>query len=145
MIATPDTTEINSLLVMEFALVYANDWFMLPLTMLAGSVARLRGLNVTNDFGERLWIEAASKGDDQDWQRWSMYNLATHGSDDITADTILLLIPSAPKIHEGRLLEAAELIGDEMTNMVWGIEPCVPLPTANADLALWRARDPALL
>ena len=106
---------------------------MLPLTMLAGSVAKTRGLNVTNVFGERLWIEAASKGDDQDWQRWSMYNLATHGSDDIPADTILLLIPSAPKIHEGRAPEAAELIRDEMTTWFGGSRPVCRCPTAKAD------------
>jgi len=124
----PDTTEINKLLVMEFALVYANDWFMLPLTMPAGTLSKVRALSVTNVFGERLWIEAAGKGDDEDWQRWSMYNLATRGSDDIPADTSLLVIPSAPKIHEGRPLEAAELIRDEVANMVWGIETRVPLP-----------------
>ncbi len=123
MIATPDTTEINSLLVMEFALVYANDWFMLPLAMLAGSVAKLLGLNVTNVFGERLWIDAAGKGGDQDWQRWSMYDLATRGPNDIPADNSLLLIPSAPKIHEGRPLEAAELIRDEMTTWFGGSRP----------------------
>ncbi len=124
----PDTTEINKLLVMEFALVYANDWFMLPLTMPAGTLSKVRGLTVTNVFGERLWIEAAGKGDDQDWQRWSMYNLATRGSDDIPADTSLLVVSSAPKIHEGEALEAAELIRDEVANMVWGIETRVPLP-----------------
>lgn len=124
----PDTTEINKLLVMEFALVYANDWFMLPLTMPSGSISKVRGLTVTNVFGERLWIEATGKGSDEDWRRWSMYNLATRGSEDIPADTSLLVIPSAPKIHEGAPLEAAELIRDEVANMVWGIETRVPLP-----------------
>ena len=40
----PDTTDINKLLVMEFGLVYANDWFLLPFTVPAGTVARVRGL-----------------------------------------------------------------------------------------------------
>ena len=34
----PDTTEINILMLIEFGLVYANDWYLLPVTLLAGSI-----------------------------------------------------------------------------------------------------------
>ena len=124
----PDTTEINKLLVMEFALVYANDWFLLPFTVPAGTVARVRGLSVTNVFGERTWVEAAGRGSDEDWQRWTMFTLATRGSADIPADQSLLVLPSVPKIQEGAPLEAVELVRDEIANMVWGIETTVPTP-----------------
>jgi hypothetical protein len=124
----PDTTEINKLLVMEFALVYANDWFLLPFTVAAGTVARVRGLSVTNVFGERTWVEAAGRGSDEDWQRWTMYTLATRGSDDVPADLSLLVLPSVPKIHEGAPLQSVELVRDEIANMVWGIETTVPTP-----------------
>lgn len=124
----PDTTEINKLLVMEFALVYANDWFLLPFTVPSGTVARVRGLSVTNVFGERTWVEAAGQGSDEDWQRWTMFTLATRGSADIPADQSLLILPSVPKIQEGAPLEAVEMVRDEIANMVWGIETTVPTP-----------------
>lgn len=137
----PDTTEINKLLVMEFALIYANDWFLLPIAVRAGTVATVRGLSVTNVFGERLWVEAAGRGSDEDWQRWSMFTLATRGSDDIPADTSLVVVPSVPKIHEGAALEAVEMIRDEMANMVWGIETRVPLPHGAAQSGRSAARE----
>ena len=90
----PDTTDVNKLLLMEFALVYANDWFLLPFTLPAGTIARIAGMTVTNVFGERIWVEAAGRGVDQDWQRWSMFTLATKGRDDIPADLSLVLVPS---------------------------------------------------
>jgi hypothetical protein len=124
----PDTTEINKLLVMEFALVYANDWFLLPFTVPAGTVARVRGLSVTNVFGERTWVEGAGRGSDEDWQRWTMFTLASRGHDDIPADLSLVVLPSVPKIQEGTPLQAAELVRDEIANMVWGIETTVPTP-----------------
>ena len=75
----PDTTDVNKLLLMEFALVYANDWFLLPFTVPAGTIAKIAGMAVTNVFGERTWVEAAGRGSDEDWQRWSMFTLATKG------------------------------------------------------------------
>src|SRR5262249_55751984 len=71
----PDTTDLAKLLLMEFGLVYANDWFLVPCTVAAGSVLRLRGIAVTNVFGERTWVEAAGRGAGDDWQRWAMFLL----------------------------------------------------------------------
>ena len=61
------TTDLAKLLFMEFALVYSNDWFVIPCTLPAGALAKVQGLAVTNVFGERFWIEAAGKGVDEDW------------------------------------------------------------------------------
>ena len=52
------TTDLAKLLFMEFALVYSNDWFVVPCTLPFRCVAQVRGLAVTNVFGERLWIGA---------------------------------------------------------------------------------------
>ena len=123
----PDTTDINKLLLMEFGLIYANDWFLLPFTLPAGSVAQVKGLAVTNVFGERTWVEPSGKGDDEDWQRWAMFGIATRGSESLDADTSLLILPTTPKINESEALEEAYLIRDEVSNMVWGIETTVPL------------------
>ncbi|HEU5322327.1 MAG TPA: hypothetical protein VFX28_16095, partial [Methylomirabilota bacterium] len=125
---TPDTTDLGKLLLIEFALVYANDWLLVPYTVPAGSLVRVRGLAVTDVFGERRWIEAAGAGADDDWQRWAMFQLATRGVGG-AADTALVLLPTVPKIQEGPPLEEVVLIRDEVANMVWGIEKTVPLPT----------------
>lgn len=137
----PDTTDINKLLLMEFGLVYANDWFLMPFTVPAGTIAKVAGMTVTNVFGERTWVEAAGRGSDEDWQRWSMFTLATRGNDDMPADLSLVILPSVSKIQEGESLEAVQLIRDEMANMVWGIETRVALPTGEGKSGSSAARD----
>jgi hypothetical protein len=125
----PDTTDLGKLLFIEFGLIYANDWFLIPYTLLAGSVARILGLAVTDTFGERTWIEAAGSGDDDDWQRWALFLSSIKGEADTPADTSLVLLPTAVSMLEGRPLEEIVLIRDEVANMVWGIERTIPLPT----------------
>lgn len=125
----PDTTDIAKLLLIEFGLVYANDWFLLPYTLPAGSIVKVRGMALTNVFNERIWIEPAGSGPDDAWQRGSMFALNVRGDSGDQADTSLLLLPTVPKIQESRPLEEIALIRDEMANMVWAIERLIPLLT----------------
>jgi hypothetical protein len=120
------TTDLATLLLCEFALVYGNDWFLLPCDLPLGSLAHVRGLSVTTVFGERFWIEAAGSRPSDDWQRFSLYTLdgtAAGGA----ADTGFALLPTAPAVQQGEPLEEVMLIRDEMANMVWGVERVVPL------------------
>ena len=116
----PSTTDLSKLLLMEFGLVFANDWFMVPYVLPVGSLANVEGLTVSNNFGETIWIEAAEEAGSDDTV-WSMFKLASEKQ-----DNTLLLAPSAMKVHEGEALEEVVLIRDEMSNMVWGIETKVP-------------------
>lgn len=130
----PDTTDLAKLLLIEFGLVYANDWFLVPFTAPAGSVANIRGMAVTNVFGERTWVEAAGRGDDEDWQRWAMFLISIRGEGHQPADLSLLIPPAAQQVLEGRPLEEILLARDEMSNMVWAIERTVPLPSGEPGL-----------
>jgi hypothetical protein len=125
----PDTTDIAKLLLIEFGLVYANDWFLVPFTLPAGSVANIQGAVVTNVFGERIWIDAAGRGANDDWQRWAMFLLTTKGQEQDPADLSLLIPPTAQQILEGRPLDDVMLGRDEMANMVWGVERGLALPS----------------
>src|SRR5262245_13321435 len=57
----PDTTDLAKLLLMEFGLLFANDWCVVPVPLAAGAIAEVQGLAVTNVFGERFWIEPAGQ------------------------------------------------------------------------------------
>ena len=124
-----DTTDLARLLFIEFALVYGNDWFTIPVALPVGSLARVEGLAVTNVFGERLWIEAAGRGEDDDWTRWSMFTLDIAGVDREPADTSLLVAPTVPQTATSLPLEDVRFLRDEIANMVWGVEQVVPLAT----------------
>lgn len=125
----PDTTDLAKLLLMEFGLIYANDWFLVPYTLPSGSIGCITGMAVTNVFGERTWIEASGRGSDDDWQRWAMFLANIKGKANEAADTSLLLLPTAPKVQEGRPAEEVMFVRDEIANIVWGIERTIPLPT----------------
>jgi hypothetical protein len=124
----PATTDLAKLLLIEFGLVYANDWFLLPFTVPTGTVCRIKGLMVVNTFGERFWINPAGHGFDDDWQRWAMFNMSKKGQEWWqTSDDALVMLPVVPKIQESDPVEEVNLIRDEMANMVWAVETKVPL------------------
>jgi hypothetical protein len=126
----PATTDLAKLLLVEFGLVFANDWFLIPFQLPVGSLANIKGLAVTNTFGERFWIEASGKGADEDWHRWNMFTMTVKGQEEgQQADTTLLLAPAAIKVQEGDPLEEIMVVRDEMANMVWAVETIVPLAT----------------
>jgi hypothetical protein len=123
------TTDLAKLLFMEFALVYSNDWFVVPCTLPSGALAQVKGLSVTNVFGERLWIVAADQGADSAWGRWTMFtiNIRNAPAGDKSADTTLLLLPTLPAMQFGQPQEEVFLVRDEVADMAWGIEKTVPL------------------
>ena len=111
-------------------------------TLDMGSIATVRGLAVTNVFGERTWIEPAGSGPDDDWQRWTMFNVSVRGKDDAQeADPRLVLPPTVPKIQESAPLEGVAMIRDEVANMVWGVERVVPLPSGDSKPGAEAARE----
>jgi hypothetical protein len=138
----PDTTDLAKLLLMEFGLIYANDWFLVPFTVPFGSLVRIKGMAVTNVFGERTWVQAAGRGADDDWQRWAMFLLNIKGtSEQQIADTSLFVPPAAAKVHEGRPIEEVLLLRDETANMVWGVEKTIPLPSGESKSGHEAARE----
>jgi hypothetical protein len=120
----PSTTDLSQLLLMEFALVYADDWFLLPVRLPAASLSRIEGLVVTNTFGERFWIAASGAGAQDDWHRWAMFQLRARGGG--AADPSLFLPPATARTLDGAPLEEIELARDEVANMVWAVERTVP-------------------
>ncbi len=129
----PDTPDLAKLLLIEFGLVYANDWFLLPLTLPAGSLTEIRGLCVTNVFGERFWIEPAVTVAGA--TSWRMFQLADRGR----PDGRLLLPATTVATLESAPVETVSLVRDEVSNMVWGIETTVQL----ADGTSRRGREVA--
>lgn len=124
----PDTTDLAKLLMIEFGLIYANDWYLVPYKLPVASLTTIKGLSLTNSFGENYWIEAAGKGDDKDWTRWNMFAMKVDSAVAEPANTDLLLLPTVAKIQEAKPFEEVMFIRDEVANMVWGVETIVPLP-----------------
>ena len=124
-----ETTHIAKILFAEFALMYSNDWFVIPYTLRAGSISEVKGMVITDTFGERTYVEAAAQGDSNDWTAWTLYNLSkTANSEGLNGkvDPRVFIPPTVSKVQESDALESVIMLRDEMANMVWGIEEVIP-------------------
>lgn len=128
----PDRVDLGRLLLIEFGLVYGNDWYLIPVQTPVGSVSDVRALVVTDTFGDNLWVEPAGAGADHGWRGWRMFGLSAAGGGSSTADTGLLLPPNGVGVLDGAPLEEVLLARDETSNLVWGIERLVTLPSGDS-------------
>ena len=116
-------TQSGRLALVEFGLMYSNDWFVLPLRVPVGGLLEVSALEVRDVFGQwhpvRHYQESVGNGD------WSYFSLG--GPKVLPADgRYLLLPPSVVGLQESAPLEEVYLARDEMANMVWGIEYHLP-------------------
>jgi hypothetical protein len=137
----PDSTDLGKLLLMEFALVYANDWFVLPFTLPVGTLSEVKGIAVSNVFNERFWISPLREVQAADWEKWSMFSLTPSSVEKVAPPARLLLLPTANNVAEGSPVEEIMMIRDEMANMVWGIEQRIPLPSGASRPGAETARE----
>lgn len=119
-----NTNDLAQLLFAEFGLVTGNDWFVLPYNMKAGTICSIKGLIVTDTFGDRTLVRAAGEGADDDWKSWHLYNMSVSGTGG-NADNKLIVIPATAKVMESEPLEKVNLIRDEVANMVWAVESMI--------------------
>lgn len=119
--------DISKLVVMEFGLIYSNDWFIIPHTIPDTSLNNVNGLVVTDVFGQQFRVDRAGSGSNQSWQRWDMYNVSDRGVQTMqSSGRPLLMVPNLGNRIESEPLEKVLLLRDEMANMVWGVEETVP-------------------
>jgi hypothetical protein len=107
--AEVSTLDLGRLLLIGFAEVYGNDWFLVPLEVPLGSLTTVRRLVVSDSFGDRWLVERAGSAE----SGWNMF--AVTGADG------LLVLPSAPG-QVGPVLETVVLARDELANTAWAIE-----------------------
>ena len=113
------------MLLTEFALVFGNDWCVVPQEVEIGSLTTIGGLIVTDTFGERLLIRAAGRGRDEAWQRWSLFALTTRAAGDVV-EPQLWLPPAVGAMLEAAPVEKVAWLRDEMANLAWAVESTIP-------------------
>jgi hypothetical protein len=124
-----NTTEVAKIILAEFALMYSNDWLLVPHTIPVGTLANIAGIVITDTFGQRTLVEAVGQGDSNDWQSWTLYNLTKNEADAAVAATLdhrLFLVPAVALVQESEPLETVSYLRDETANMVWGVETRIP-------------------
>lgn len=124
-----EATDLAKLVFTEYALMYNNDWFILPYTVPVGSLCEITGIVVTDVFGEQSFIEAAVQGDTDDWSGWGLFNLSSlhpDGARNLPVDTRLFIPPATVRTIESEPVEEVHFVRDEVSNNVWAIEARIP-------------------
>jgi hypothetical protein len=121
-------TDLLRMLLVEFALAYSNDWFVIPVELEIGSIYRTRSLVITDTFGVRTLIKPASELA-APFSTWRMFQHShLRGSGLSPASNLFFLPPSLLKSLESRPLEEVLFLRDEMANLAWAIERVVESP-----------------
>lgn len=115
--------DVARMAMLEFALVYGNDFFAVPLRLAVGSLCRITSLVVRDTFGLRLGVRSAADsapGAD----RWSMFTLTERdpGATGTGVSDLLFLAPVAGQLITSEPVEEVLLLRDEMANLAWAVE-----------------------
>ena len=123
--------DLGRMLLIEFGLVYGNDFFYVPVELPIGSLCVTRSLVITDNFGERTLIKSASQADGAT-ARWRMFTLSDdrlEAAPATTGDEMFLLPPALGPSLQGEELEDVLFLRDEMANMAWAVERKVEGPS----------------
>jgi hypothetical protein len=134
----PDPQDLARMLMLEFAISYGNDWFVVPLDLPVGSICRVTSVIVTDTFGVRTMIPSIGGSTHPAATSWRMF---AHSIDRTAGSSLssavrppdqFFLAPTLMRTVEGKPLEEILLLRDEMANLAWGVEGVVEGPSGRA-------------
>ena len=125
---TADATDIAKVVVAEFALLFGNNWFVIPYRQDVGTLAEIQGIVVTDVFGRRTLVGAATGSSSGAWNRWDLFSLSPRGTVEAAPPLgqHLLLAPALAHGLESEPAESVAFLRDESANAVWAVESRVP-------------------
>ncbi len=120
-------TDLSKLLLLDFMLNYAGNWYMLPHAADVGTLTEIQGIEVRDNFGIRTLVQPANIVDAPTGiqRKWSVFQLHNESGSVNVPASLLFLAPTTPDKLEGKPIEKVNFIRDEMANMVWGIEQTI--------------------
>jgi len=109
--------DLGRLLLVEFATVYGNDWYILPIKLPVGSLTILDSVIVSDVFGRNLLVERAGVNEPQ----WNLFSLDTKSSAHPAQDA-LFLPPTAGYTIESGAVESVLFLRDQVADLAWAVE-----------------------
>lgn len=136
--------DLGRLLLVGYATVYGNDWFVAPVSVPAGSLSRVTRFDVHDVFGRVTPLTAI--GADQDG--WNLFGLTMadrplEPDQERPTSPWFFLAPALPGSLEGAPTDVVMLLRDEMANVAWAVEAIVGDDQGRPRdrFAQWAARD----
>src|SRR5262249_17788096 len=121
------------MLLVEFALAYGNDWFVIPIELDIGSLYQTRSLVITDTFGIRTFIKPNGKPNGESVlpdAPWWMFQQSYFRGSGLSGpvSNLFFLPPSLLKSLESQPIEEVLFLRDEMANLAWAVERLVESP-----------------
>ncbi len=120
--------DLGRLLTVEFATVFGNDWWSVPVRARFGSLVHVDHLVVRDTFGENILIETTADAvGPRATAPWRMFALsdAALAAGSGPAPALLFLAPVVAGALDGDPIEEVLLLRDEMANLAWAVERVV--------------------
>ena len=123
MLSNPDAPPSPAtLMVLDFALSYSDDWFLVPLKLDSWTVFEATTVAITDVFGD---VTVAQPPDG----RWNLFRLdALNAPSGLSR---LFLTASPPEAINGSPIEEVHFLRDEVANVAWAVERVAPHPLGN--------------
>jgi len=112
--------DLNRLLLTDFALLYGNDFFVVPIDLEVGAVCRIDALEVTDAFGGRWSIPSVEQVDGTT----GAFHLFRQ-TGDTGAGGLFVLAPSLASRLTGPDLEEVAFTRDDTAAVAWAVERTV--------------------
>jgi hypothetical protein len=112
--------DLGTALLLETALTYASDWFLIPAAVTVGALHKIEELTIVDTFGVVAVVRPVEQVRPD--ARWALWRLTHRGHN---APPYLFVPASTPATLTGELLEEVALVKDELANVVWAIERIV--------------------
>jgi hypothetical protein len=114
-------SDLARLAVLEYALVFGNDWYLLPVTLPVNALYKVAEFAVRDNFGIEVPIPPARNLDGTQWTMFEMSVKAGPLAPRPRLDDCLFLCPALHAL-QGPPLEHVLIMRDEMANIAWAIE-----------------------
>lgn len=114
-------------LILQYAMMYANDWMLLPMEIDLGTITEVDKVILTNVFGERIIVRnnnqnTANERFINNWEMFSLSKKNPYIKNDFSTDNRMLFPPALYNAMESEPIEEIQFLRDELSNMVWGVE-----------------------
>ena len=122
--------DLGRMLLLNYALAYSDDWFLMPVELNIGSLFNIQSLVVTDTFGVRTLIKpydqvdfaTAESGSETQANAWQLFTYAINNQHQTSPGDRLFLPPTLASSLHSQELEEIHFLRDELANIAWAVE-----------------------
>lgn len=110
-----------TMMLVEFSLIYSNDWFVIPVEHKVGNIRQIETFVVMDSFGVTSKVKPVidSSPDKSGWEVFTLSPISDNGKTD---GRIFYMPNNLYHALESEPIEKVNFFRDELANLVWAIE-----------------------